>query len=79
MGSVYHRCMKRVTIQEAQTHLSRLIEEVLSGEEVIISKGCNSAVRIVPVAKRKPVRKAGGAEGMVLHIADDFDEQSDEF
>ena len=31
--------MHQVTIHEAKTHLSKLIREVLEGEEVIITKG----------------------------------------
>ena len=31
--------MRQVTIHEAKTHLSRLIEEALQGEEIIIAKG----------------------------------------
>ncbi len=60
-------------------HLPRLIEEVLSGEEIIISKGCNLAVRIVPVTRRTAVRKTGTAKDVGVPVADDFDEPSDEF
>lgn len=31
--------MTRVTIKEGKTHLSKLIQQVLEGEEVIIAKG----------------------------------------
>jgi prevent-host-death family protein len=37
------------TIHAAKTHLSRLIEAALSGEEVIIAKGKKPVVRIVPI------------------------------
>ena len=65
--------MRLVTIHEAKTHLSRLIEEVQQGEEVIIAKGKNPIVRIVPLSPRKPPRKAGGARGVIVKMADDFD------
>jgi hypothetical protein len=32
---------RQVTIHEAKTHLSRLIEEALQGEEIVIAKGRN--------------------------------------
>ena len=42
----------QVTIDDAQTNLSKLIEAALSGEEVIIAKGEIPAVRLVVVPKR---------------------------
>ena len=44
--------MQRVTIHAAKTHLSRLIEAALNGEEVIIVKGSKPVVRLVPVPQR---------------------------
>jgi prevent-host-death family protein len=65
--------MMQVTIHEAKTHLSRLIEEALQGEEVIIAKGKNPLVRIMPLSGKKPIRKAGGAAGVLVRMAKDFD------
>ena len=65
--------MRQVTIHEAKTNLSRLIEEALQGEEVVIAKGRNPLVRIVPLSRQKPPRKAGGARGVLQKMADDFD------
>ena len=44
--------MQRVTIHAAKTHLSRLIEAALAGEEVVISRGSTPVVRLVPITKR---------------------------
>jgi len=44
--------MQRVTIHTAKTHLSRLIEAALSGEDVVISRGSTPVVRLVPVIKQ---------------------------
>jgi prevent-host-death family protein len=48
----------RVTIHEAKTNLSRLIQKVASGEEVIIARGAKPVARLVaiepPSAKRIP-------------------------
>lgn len=47
--------MKIINIQEAKTHLSRLVEEALSGEELIIAKAGKPLVRLVPFqAEKKP-------------------------
>lgn len=41
----------QVTIHVAKTNLSKLIEAALAGEEVIIAKGREPVVRIVPIAR----------------------------
>ena len=71
--------MHQVTIHEAKTHLSRLIEEALQGEDIIIAKGRNPLVRIVPLTGKKPQRKAGGARGVLLKMSDDFDAPISDF
>jgi len=65
--------MHQVNIHEAKTHLSRLIQEAVSGEEVIIAKGNKPIVRLVALAAEEPTRQLGGAKGLVEFIADDFD------
>lgn len=69
----------QVTIHEAKTHLSRLIRKVLEGEEVIIARGKKPLVKLVMLEEAPERRQLGGAEGMVLYIADDFDEPLEEF
>ena len=45
--------MQRVTVHAAKTHLSRLIEAALAGEEVMIARGDTPVVRLVPVTARR--------------------------
>ncbi|OAN51119.1 prevent-host-death protein [Paramagnetospirillum marisnigri] len=45
--------MQQVTIHAAKTHLSRLIEAALAGEEIIIANGSRPVVRLVPVSQGK--------------------------
>lgn len=49
--------MTSVSVHEAKTHLSRLIEKVLGGEEVQITRRNRVVARIVPAkgAKKKPL------------------------
>ncbi len=62
--------MKSVNIHEAKTHLSRLIERVEAGEEIIIAKAGRPAARLVPIeGARKPV-KIGGLKARA--VPDDF-------
>jgi prevent-host-death family protein len=51
---------KTVTIHEAKTHLSRLIAQVLAGEEVIIARGKEPVVKLVPVHPVAPKRRTPG-------------------
>lgn len=52
--------MKSVNIHEAKTHLSRLVERVQAGEEIIIAKAGRPAARLVPIeGGGRPVRIGG--------------------
>ena len=63
--------MKSVNIHEAKTHLSRLVERVEAGEEIIIAKAGRPAARLVPIERaRKPV-KIGGLKARTP-VPDDF-------
>ena len=66
--------MKITNIHEAKTHLSRLIESVIAGEEVIIAKAGKPLVKLIPYEETKQPRKPGGWEGKVT-MSDDFDEE----
>ncbi len=71
--------MTQVTIHEAKTHLSKLIQMVLDGEEVIIAKRDKPLVKLVVIEEKKPQRQLGLHPGLVKFIADDFDEPLDDF
>lgn len=70
--------MTQVNIHQAKTHLSSLIEQALSGEEVIIARGNKPLVKLVLLNELKPQRRLGTAKGQIV-IADDFDEPLDDF
>ena len=64
--------MQQVTIDEAISRLSDLIEAAVRGEEVFIKKDEQHAVQLVPhVSKNRP-RHFGSAKGLIV-MADDFD------
>ena len=56
--------MTVVTVHEAKTHLSRLIAEVLDGGEVVIARGREPVVKLVP-AKPKGKRQPGVLKGKI--------------
>lgn len=63
---------KTVNIHEAKTHLSKLVDDVASGQETIIAKAGKPVARLVPFAKEKSMRKPGFLKGK-LHTPKDFD------
>ena len=58
--------MKKVTIHEAKTNLSRLIEKACRGEEIIIARGSDPVVRLVPIGKQKGCRQLGILKGKLV-------------
>jgi prevent-host-death family protein len=52
-----------VNVHEAKTHLSRLLERVKAGEEIILAKAGKPYAKLVPIAR--PERKLGFVEGSV--------------
>ena len=60
-----------VTIHAAKTNLSRLIEQACAGEDIIIARGSEPVVRLVPVGHEEPVRKFGSLKG-TLTVSDAF-------
>ena len=53
-----------VNMLEAKTHLSRLVEAVLRGEEVVIANRGKPVVRLVLAEPAKPKRKWGALAGL---------------
>lgn len=64
--------MKLVNVQEAKTHLSRLLEQVEAGEEIIISRAGKPVARMTAWTPPPTERAPGGDAGQV-RIGEDFD------
>jgi prevent-host-death family protein len=58
--------MKTVGIHEAKTSLSKLIEKACRGEEIIIARGKDPVVRLVPIGGPKGTRKLGILKGKLV-------------
>jgi prevent-host-death family protein len=56
---------KPIPIHAAKANLSKLIEKACAGEEVVISRGKEPIVRLVPIRKARPKRKFGALRGIV--------------
>ncbi len=61
-----------VNVHEAKTHLSRLLERALAGDEVVIMKSGKRLVKLVPVDVAPVSRKLGTAKGDFV-VPEDFD------
>ena len=55
--------VKRVTVHVAKTQLSRLIQAVENGDDVVISRRDVPVARLVPVVHRPKQRKFGAMKG----------------
>jgi prevent-host-death family protein len=66
------KTMISVNIHEAKTHLSRLLERVVAGEEIIISKAGKPMAKLTPISKPQMDRVPGLDKG-VIQIPDDLD------
>jgi prevent-host-death family protein len=54
-----------VNVHEAKTHLSRLLEQVHAGEEVILAKAGKPYARLVPLAAEPAPRRPGRLRGRI--------------
>ncbi len=66
------RAPKQINLHAAKTSLSRLVDEAVAGEEIVIAKAGKPMVRLVPVA-RETRRRGFGADKGKIRISDDFD------
>jgi prevent-host-death family protein len=63
--------MASVTVHQAKTQLSKLIERACEGEEVIIARGAIPVARLVPLGKIRKRRKPGVLRGK-LEVGAEF-------
>jgi prevent-host-death family protein len=62
----------QINIHQAKTHLSRIVDDVAGGSEVLIAKGGKPMAKLVPLRSTQVARRPGQMKGR-LRIADDFD------
>jgi prevent-host-death family protein len=68
------RVRETVSLYEAKTHLSELVDQAAQGREIIIAKSGKPKARLVPLAPKdtRRLRKPGRGKGRGW-IAPDFD------
>ncbi len=60
-----------INIHDAKTQLSKLLQRVMAGEEIIIAKAGKPVARLVPFTQKPMERVPGSAKGKIW-IAPDF-------
>jgi prevent-host-death family protein len=61
--------MQQINVFEAKTHLSKLLERVESGEEIIIARGGKPIARLISYQESNPApRKPGRLKGRIHNI-----------
>jgi len=61
-----------VSIYEAKTRLSHLVDQVLRGEHVVITRHGRPVARLVPATQARKPRRLGLLKGKI-RVAADFD------
>jgi prevent-host-death family protein len=67
-----------VNVHDAKTHFSKLIQQVLNGEQVIIAKAGEPVALLSPLSTQIACRVPGNDTGKVI-ITSAFDEPLPEF
>ncbi len=62
----------KINIHQAKTHLSRLVEDVAGGSEILIAKGGRPMARLVPLRRDDSPRRPGLLKGK-LKISEEFE------
>jgi prevent-host-death family protein len=66
--------MHTLSLFDAKTHLSRIVEELVQGREdsVVVSRRGKPVVKIVPIKKEDAAKRIGAARGK-FDVPDDMD------
>jgi prevent-host-death family protein len=65
--------VRTVNIHAAKTHLSRLIDDVAAGDEIIIARAGRPVARLVPLEPAAPKRRKLGPLDGKYKVPPDFD------
>jgi prevent-host-death family protein len=66
-----------INIQEAKTHLSRYVDKVAAGEELVIGKAGKPLAKLVPYKAPRQPRKLGLLAGELSESPDAWSKETD--
>lgn len=61
-----------IDIRDAKIHLSKLINQALNGDEIIVARGGKPLIRLMPCTEKAQIRRGGQFRGLI-NISEDFD------
>ncbi|MFL5872439.1 MAG: type II toxin-antitoxin system Phd/YefM family antitoxin [Solirubrobacterales bacterium] len=70
--------MAEIGMHQAKTQLSKLVERVEAGEEIVITRRGKPAARLVPERRGQGFAALAGSWKDRVRIAEDFDELPDD-
>lgn len=62
-----------VNIHDAKTHFSKLINQALNGDDIIIARSGKPLVRLIPYTTETEIRKGGQLRGLI-EISENFND-----
>lgn len=68
---------RHVNVYEAKTQLSKLLQQVEAGDEIVIARHGKPVARLVPIQRTVARRQLGSLRGKIW-ISPDFDEPDQE-
>lgn len=63
-----------VNIEEAQSRLSQLVDDLAPGEELVLQKGGKAVAKLVRLQEDKPRKRLLGSAKGEFVVPDDFDD-----
>ena len=70
---------KEIGIFETKTHLSELIQKVMTGESFVITRRGEPVAELRPVTPERRLLARGAAAHPDYRMSDDFDEEIEDF
>jgi antitoxin (DNA-binding transcriptional repressor) of toxin-antitoxin stability system len=71
--------MKVISIYEAKTQLSKLVDMALAGQEVVIARRKTPLVTLQPIRTSNTLRKTGTLPGLVVVMEETFNDSLDDW
>jgi prevent-host-death family protein len=69
--------MKIINIQAAKTHLSRIVDQVVDGQEIVLGKAGKPLVKLVPYEMPRKPRTPGLFAGRGWESEDAWEKEAD--
>jgi antitoxin (DNA-binding transcriptional repressor) of toxin-antitoxin stability system len=70
--------MKTLPVKQASDHLGDLVDAAIAGEEIVLTRDDQAAVKLVPVSSAGSAKPQFGSARGLIKMADDFDDPLDD-